>query len=301
MKYKPLLWSVMLGLLAVACQGESVEVTRVVTEKETVVERETIVMGYSQVSSFDADIEAALPTQVPPSPPAERLIVRNASLELVVRDTQAALDAITALVDELDGYVVSSQLTQYDEGARVSLTVRVPAESLDAALARLRDLATEVRRQTVSGEDVTQEYTDLQARLRHLEATEARLLTFLDQAEDTEATLAVYRELQQVQGEIEGLKGRRQYLEQSSATSSISVELIPDALARPISVAGWRPQGTLRDALQALVHTLQFLVEALIWVLVYVTPVVVVVFVLPLGVLVWLGRCWRRRRGGNRK
>lgn len=295
MRGKLFLWSVVLGLLAVACQGKSVEITRVVTE------REAVVSSYSQVSSFDAGVEAAEPTQVPQSPSTERLIVRNASLELVVRDTQVALDAITALVDELDGYVVSSQLTQYDAGARVSLTVRVPAESLDVALARLRNLATEVRRQTVTGEDVTQEYTDLQARLRHLEATEARLLTFLDQAEDTEATLAVYGELQQVQGEIEGIKGRMQYLEQSSATSSITVELIPDALAGPISVAGWRPQGTLRDALQALVRTLQFLVDALIWVVVYLLPVVLLVFVLPVGVLMWVGRRLRRGRGGYRK
>jgi hypothetical protein len=58
-----------------------------------------------------------------------------------------------------------------------------------------------------------------------------------------------------------------------------------------------RPGGTLRDAQQALVRTLQFLVDALIWVLVYVAPVVGLFFVLPVGVLVWLGRRWRRRQG----
>jgi cytochrome c-type biogenesis protein CcmH/NrfF len=225
----------------------------------------------------------------------ERLIIRNASMDLVVEDTEAAVGQINALVDELGGFTVSSQMTSFDEGVRASLTVQVPAESLEVALTQMRALAEEVRRQSVSGQDVTEEYTDLQAQLRHLEATEARLLTFLDQAEDTEATLAVYGELRQVQSEIERIKGRIQYLEQSSALSTINVELTPDALARPISVAGWRPQGTLRNAVEALIRTLQFLVEALIWGMVYILPVFLLVFGLPILVLIWLVR--RRQRG----
>jgi hypothetical protein len=225
----------------------------------------------------------------------ERLIIRNASMDLVVEDTEAAVGQINALVDELGGFTVSSQMTSFDEGVRASLTVQVPAESLEIALTQMRALAKEVRRQSVSGQDVTEEYTDLQAQLRHLEATEARLLTFLDQAEDTEATLAVYGELRQVQSEIERVKGRIQYLEQSSALSTINVELTPDALARPISVAGWRPQGTLRNAVEALIRTLQFLVEALIWGMVYILPVFLLVFGLPILVLIWLVR--RRQRG----
>ena len=123
-------------------------------------------------------------------------------------------------------------------------------------------------------------------------------MTFLEEAEDTEdteAALSVYTELQRIQGEIERIKGRIQYLEQASALSSVTLTLIPDALARPVSVAGWRPQGTLRQAFEALIGTLQFLVEALIWVLVYLLPVALLVLGLPLGVLVWLVR--RRRRG----
>jgi hypothetical protein len=227
----------------------------------------------------------------------ERLIIRNASLDLVVQDTEAAVEQINKLASELGGFIVSSQLTTFDEGVRGSLTLRVPAESLDSALSQMRALAKEVRRQTTSGQDVTEEYTDLQSRLRHLEATEARLLTFLDKAEDTEATLAVYGELQRVQSEIERVKGRLQYLEQSSALSTITVELTPDAMARPISVAGWRPGGTLRDAVEALIRTLQFLVNALIWMVVFVLPVLLLLFGLPLAVLIW----WIRRRQRQRQ
>jgi hypothetical protein len=230
----------------------------------------------------------------------ERLIIRNASLDLVVDDTEAAVAQIGVLVDDLDGFIVSSQMTQYDEGVRANLTMRVPAESFDTALVRLRDLAKEVRRQSTSGQDVTEEYSDLQAQLRHLEATEKQLLSFLEEAEDTESTLAVHSELRQIQGEIERVKGRIQYLEQSSALSTIQVELIPDELAGPISVAGWKPGGTLRRAFETLIRALQVLVDALIWVVVFVLPVFLLVFGVPILILVWLLRRSRRRRKTER-
>lgn len=245
-------------------------------------------------------MQAPVITREPPTPipdiPSQRLIIRNARLSLVVEDPEVASERISALVEELDGYVVSLQLSKYDQDVRANLTVRVPAERLNAALVQLRELALEVRQQSLSGEDVTQEYVDLQARLRHLEATEAQLLTFLEAAEDTEATLSVYAELRRIQEEIERIKGRSQYLEQSSALSTIDIELIPESAPQPVEVTGWRPQGALRDALDALVDTCQFLVDALIWSLVYALPV----FVLPLVVLIWLARRWLRRRKKRR-
>jgi hypothetical protein len=285
-----ILWGVVLGLMVVGCAAKDD------------LENETIM--YGQMMGPPAEAPAAEPTKVPEAvptvkasePPVKRLIIRDASLELVVRDTQAALDEITARVDELGGYVVSSRMYKYDEGTRVNLTVRVPADALDATLAQWRDMALEVRHQVITGQDVTEEYADVSSRLRHLEATEARLLTFLEEAEDTEATLAVYGELQQVQGEIERLKGRVQYLEGASALSQVSIELIPDEMAGPIDVAGWRPQGTLRQAVEALVRTLQFLVEALIWVGVYVLPLGLLLMGAPGAVVVWWVRRWRRRR-----
>jgi hypothetical protein len=225
----------------------------------------------------------------------ERLIIRNASLSVVVPDTEAALDEINDLVDELGGYVVESNVYQYQEGLQANVTLRVPAESLDVALERIRGMATEVRSERISGQDVTEEYVDLQSRMRHLEATEARLLEFLEEAEDTEAALAVYEQLRQVQAEIEQVKGRIQYLEQSAALATISLDIIPDELAQPIQVGGWRPQGTLRNAFQSLVRVLQSLVDAAIFIVVLVIPALAVI-ALPLAGLFLLVRATVRRR-----
>ena len=282
MKHTLVLLSVLLCLLVASCGADQSE-----TQRLTADEQEGVALPAHEANQ---DSDPSLPSL------QQRLIIRQADLQLVVEDPEAAQETINTLVDELGGYTVTSEWIKYDEGVRIDLTVRVPAEELDGVLARLRTLALEVRRQTVTGEDVTEEYTDQQSQLRHLEATEARLLTFLDEAEDTEATLAVYSELRQVQGEIEQIKGRIQYLEDASAMSSIRIELIPDELAQPISVAGWRPQGTLRNAAQALIRALQFLVNALIWAVVFILPTMLLVFGLPAVVLIWLVRRRRRQR-----
>jgi len=226
----------------------------------------------------------------------EHLIVRNASLSLVVPDTQAALDEINSLVDELEGYIVQSNVYQYQEGLQASVTFRIPADSLERALTRVRDLATEVRNENVSGEDMTEEYVDLQSRLRHLQATEQRLLEFLEEAEDTEAALAVYDQLRQVQGEMEQVKGRMQYLEQSAAMATVSVEIIPDELAQPIQVGGWHPEGTLRNAIQSLIRVLQFLVNAAIVIVILIVPTVALIAAPFVGLFFLIRAIVRRRR-----
>lgn len=231
----------------------------------------------------------------------ERLIIRNASLNLVVPDTDAALDEINVLVDELGGYVVESNMYQYQEGLQANVTLRVPAESLDVALAHIRSLATEVRHESISGQDVTEEYVDLKSRLRYLEATEARLLEFLEEAEDTEAALAVYENLQGIQADIEQVKGRMQYLEQSAAMATISLDITPDKLAQPIQVGGWHPEGTLRDAFQSLIRMLQFLVDAAIVIVVLVIPVLAVVALPIVGLFLLVRAIVRRRRARREK
>lgn len=229
-------------------------------------------------------------------PAIEQIIIRNASLSLVVPDTKTALDEINDLVDELGGYVVESNTYQYQEGLHASVRLRVPAESLDVALESIRDLASEVRSENISGQDVTEEYVDLQSRLRYLESTEERLLEFLEEAEDTEAALAVYEQLQIIQADIEQVKGRIQYLEQSAALATISLDITPDELAQPIEVGGWHPEGTLRGAFQSLIRVLQFLVDATIVILVLVAPVLLVVAAPVIGMFFLVRSIVRRRR-----
>ena len=257
-------------------------------EEYMVVERE-MVAGEGTYDSAASDSGGANYSGV------ERLIIRDGSLGLVVSDTEAALVEVKDLVAELGGYIVESNVRKYQEGLQASVILRVPAESFDVALERIRELATEVQYENVSGQDVTEDYVDLQSRLRYLEATEARLLEFLEEAEDTESALAVYEQLQRIQADIEHVKGRMQYLEQSAAMATIKLDITPDELAQPIQVGGWHPEGTLRDAFQSLIRVLRFLVDAAIVILVLIVPVLAVIAV-PVIVLFFVVRAIVRRR-----
>ncbi|MGC9358287.1 MAG: DUF4349 domain-containing protein [Anaerolineae bacterium] len=233
---------------------------------------------------------------------SERMIIYNGSLDLVVKDTVATQEEIATLMGNLDGYVLSSESFRYDEGLlRINMTLRVPAESFQQAMAQLREMALEVTRDAISSQDVTQEYVDLESRLRALEAKEARLEELMDEAEDTEAVLAVYEELSATQQEIEQVKGRMQYLERSASLATITVSLTPDELSQPVEVAGWRPQGTLKRAVEALIRTGQFLVNALIWIIIYVAPVLLVVGLVIFAVVKVFIFIIRRLRGGKKR
>ncbi len=104
-----------------------------------------------------------------------------------------------------------------------NISFRVRAENFDQAMAALHNLADDVRSESTSGQDVTEEYVDLNARLTNLQAAEAQLLKLMEQAGDVSDILAVQQELVQTRGEIEQTKGRMQYLEQSAAMSLIQV------------------------------------------------------------------------------
>jgi hypothetical protein len=287
-----------LALVIVGCGGAAstpapMEPYAAPGEAEMLVEREAIVSDEGGYAAGASNSGVADYSSI------ERLIIRNASLDLVVPDTEAALEEVSDLTDEFGGYVVESNVYQYQEGVQASVTLRIPAESLDAALERIRTLATEVRHESISGQDVTEEYVDLQSRLRYLEATEARLLEFLEEAEDTESALAVYEQLQTIQADIEHVKGRMQYLEQSAAMATITLDLVPDELAQPIQVGGWHPEGTLRNAFQSLIHVLQFLADAAIVIVVLILPTLILLAI-PFAGLVFLLRAIARRRRARR-
>lgn len=227
----------------------------------------------------------------------ERLIIRTGDLRIVVEDTEASLAAIGDLANQLEGWVVSTNVYQVGEAKEGSITIRVPSTQFDAAMAQIKAMALEVDGETTLGQDVTEEYVDLSARLQNLEVTAERVRNFLDSAQDVEEALAVNAELSRLEGEIEAMKGRLQYLSQSAAFSSITVGVTPDILFQPIEIAGWRPEGVARDALEALVNALEGLASFLIWVAIFILPLVLII-----GLPVWfIGRRLLRRRRQRRQ
>lgn len=226
----------------------------------------------------------------------EQLIIRTGDMEIIVEDTEEAIEGITARTIDAGGWVVNSNVFQNGEAKSGSMTVRVPVAQFESVMGQIESLSAEVVRSTTSGEDVTEEYVDRQARLQNLEATADRVRGFLEDADDVEEALAVNAELSRLESEIEAIRGRIQYLEQSAAFSTIRVEITPDALAQPIEVGGWRATGVVRDAVRALISALQGLATIAIWVVVVLLPLALIVLV-PLAIIFLFVR--RRRRGAT--
>jgi PKD repeat protein len=155
----------------------------------------------------------------------DRLVVRNGSMEIVVEDVNDAAGSLGRIAATYGGHVVSSSI--YEDNGRTfgSVVIRVDADSFDTAIAAIRSLSVEVVRENTSATDVTEEYVDLNARVRNLQRTEEQLLQLLEQAGSVEELLEVQRELSDVRGQIEQLEGRIRYLEQTSAMSLIEVYL----------------------------------------------------------------------------
>ena len=248
--------------------------------------------------SMGTEVEAS---DTKPLPEFPRMIVYTASMELRVEDPKAALEDVWQLAEEMEGYVVSSEVQEHSlpDGTRTTqanITIRVPAERLQEALNRLRDMALEVLRESLTSQDVTEEYVDLNSRLRNLKATEEELLNFLKKARNTEELLAVHRELSRVREEIERLEGRKRYLEQVSRFALIKVNLRPKEVQPPVLPDTWSPLGVFQAAVRALVRALQGLATLGIWLVVFVLPLLIII-----GSVIWVvwrlvAWAWRRAK-----
>lgn len=231
-------------------------------------------------------------------PDQKRMVIKNADLTIVVTDPTAKMQAISQLAESVGGYVVSSNKGQsyIADGTKVpegSILIRVPQEKLAEVLEKIKEGVVDVQTDTLSGQDVTKEYTDLSSQLKNLQATEKKLTEIMDKADKTEDVLAVFTQLTQIRGQIEVTVGQMKYYEQSAAMSAVNVRIVAEKTIQPIEIAGWQPQGQARDAAQALVNFFQGFVNFLIWLAIFFIPVLVVLLLLAVlfwrvGKLLWL-------------
>jgi hypothetical protein len=235
-------------------------------------------------STLDKGGESFAPTVL--SPIQERMIVRTGEMSLVVEDVVKARDDIAQLAARFDGYVVSSSIWGEEAEMRGQISIRVPDERFEPALTELRSLAVRVKSESTSSQDVTEEYIDLESRLKNAEATEKQYLALLEKATDVEDILNIYERLSQVRQQIEQIKGQMQYLERTASMSLISMQLEPQASAKPLVHAGWNALETLKSAFRGLVRAGQVLGTLAIWLVIFIP-----IWGTILGIILW-----RRRR-----
>ena len=184
--------------------------------------------GKNEVVKQQITLSQAENSQTPP-PTIERKIVRNADLQMEADSPEQAQQKITAIAESKGGFVVESQQSSSDTRTTtrdvVTMTVRVPSDKFNETLEEIRRTASRVVVETVKSDDVTEEFIDIEAQLKAKKSLEAQFLEIMKRANTVEDALDVQRQLAEVRGEIEKIEGRRRFLENQSALSTVKIRL----------------------------------------------------------------------------
>lgn len=160
---------------------------------------------------------------------ADRKIIRNAELNLEAEDPEDAQRKITSIAELRGGFVVDSQQSSSEIKSTmrdiVTMTVRVPSDSFGDTLADIRNVSTRVVVETVKGQDVTEEFIDIEAQMKAKKALEQQFMEIMKRAHSVDDALSVQYQLAEVRGDIERIEGRKRFLENQSAMSTIKIRL----------------------------------------------------------------------------
>jgi hypothetical protein len=258
----------------------------------------TSLFGISRVSSsitipqFSSDSSFSSLTSSPnlgyskssaaPSESIDRIIIQDTSLSLQVKDVGKVITEIEDTTKKLGGFLINSSLSKPEGAASGNISVRIPEEKRKEALLSFKNMSVKVVSESVVGNDVTDQYVDLEAHLEVLNKTKIKYEDILQKAEKVDELLSVQRELTSLQGQIDNLKGQQKYYEQSAKLSKVVIYLSTDELALPYAPTNeWRPTVIFKDAVRSLIQTFRGLGSLIIWAVVYI-PVII-----PIILIIW--------------
>lgn len=226
----------------------------------------------------------------------QRKVIKTGSLSLLVKKAEEVAGEIRELAARLGGFIADSRI--YEVSANVksgSVTIRVPADRFDEAMDGVKKLAVKVERENVSASDVTEQFIDLEARLKSLRAEEAQYLEIMKRAYAVEDTLQVAERLSSVRGRVEQIQGQLQYLSRQIDMATITVSLTAEA---DLEVFGlrWRPLFVAKQAFRNMLSGLTSYADSLIWfvfrlpiILLWLTTILLILLgVWKLGRRIWL-------------
>jgi len=218
-------------------------------------------------------------------------IIKTASIQLEVKkgEFEKKFFEIATLAEANNGFVSNSQSYSDSEGKLTSgmITIRVEQKNFDAVVNKIKLLGT-IKSITLGGTDVTQEYVDLESRLKNLQAQEQILLDLMKKATKVTDSIEVQRELSNVQGQVEVIKGRMNYLDNMVSFSTIDVSLAePQAITE--STEGGFLGAVKRGARGALT-----VVRGMTTVLIVMSPILILIAIILIII-------WQSLRARNRK
>ncbi|MGI8518575.1 MAG: DUF4349 domain-containing protein [Acidimicrobiia bacterium] len=283
-----------LSIMLIACGGSQSAATTAPDELQT--DTTAAATATTSAASGEGRNSLGIPSVI------DRKVIYEGSMTLQAADTRTAFDQILFMVETSGGFLASSTIEEAAEGEQPSIvfTVRVPADTLSATLAEIRNVADRVVSESLQSQDVTDQFVDIDAQLRNLYLLETELLALLAELRDNPDAdpaklLAVFEQIRFTRGEIEQLEGRKQLLSDLVALATINLTVAPSPAAIPIvpSDPVWEPATVAKEALRNLVEAMQGLGTVAIRFVLYTLPVLVLV-IGPFALVGWW--LWRRTR-----
>lgn len=235
-----------------------------------------------------------------PATGLNKKLIYRANVVMEVADYAKAQSEIRNLITLAGGYIMefSEQESTHELGG--TFILKVPASGFSSFLDRLEDIKPESLQQSIQGQDVSEEYVDLESRLKVKQATEERYLKFIDEATKTTQLVEYVNELERIQTEIEQIKGRMRYIDSNVSFSTIEIRVYqPEDNSLVQKNEAQAP--LLKRVQNALTGSIEVISVMLQWVVVIIAgalPVLAIAVVI--GVLVWLVRRKGISRGGSR-
>lgn len=204
-----------------------------------------------------------------------RKVMRDGSLSLRVKNVDETVSKVTEIAASIGGDIADSRLSRADSGTKSgTITVRVPVDRFDEALAKLKETAVVVLSEDVSGTDVTAQYIDISAHIANKKAAEASLQALLERAEKISDVIEITNTLAGVRGEIESLEGQLRYLNAQTDKASIVLFLTEDVTVT--ADQRFRPLQAVKESLVLLIGLFSDLTQGLIKFLIVGVPVLLI-------------------------
>ena len=224
----------------------------------------------------------------------EQRVIKSARLNLVVKKISETIDRISLMLGDKKGFISSSDIrTRDDETQYGTVTIRVPVKDFEKSVNELKKIAEVVQSESLSGVDVTEEFVDMEARLKNLRIEEEQYREILKTAKKIEDILKVNEYLFNIRGQIEGIEGRIKYLSNLTDLATIEITLSEEPTIR-IPTSEWRPLDTIKIAFSAMVRMLQGFMNILIWLAFICLPIALVVWAIIMAI-----RFFRKRRNNK--
>ncbi len=278
-------------IASLASNAERTKSSNVTRLPEQAAVARTEIASNQPVSLKDADAANAA------SQAFDRKIIRNANLTIEVALPLESQRKIFSIAESHGGFVVTSEMTQQATEDKsksqlsVNLVVRVPSSQFDQVVEEIRATGNRIVQEKRTGQDVTEEFIDLEARIKNQKALENQFLEIMKRAGKVSDALEVQTQLADVRTEIEKLEGRKRFLENQASLSTINVTL--QTPAQIVNAVGfwYNVRAAFADGVDVAGGIVLFLIRAVIALL----PVLVLI-VLPLALIAKFAFKIARRR-----